>query len=111
MEEGESKVSDAANGGGGALRDEDGCVVRKGLTQEEFDAEELRDFELPATAMLRHRIRYFVDGLALGRAAFIESVFEKNREKMKVKRSCGARVPNGAMGGLCSLRDLRGGGE
>jgi putative transposase len=96
---------------GRQLRDEDDRIVRKGLTPEEFEAEEARDFELPAPAMLRHRIRYFVDGLALGSEAFIEGVFEKNRAKMGVKRSCGARVPKVAIGGLRTLRDLRGGAK
>ena len=92
------------------LRDEEDRVVRKGLTPEEFEAEEARDFELPALApaLLRHKIRYFVDGLALGSAAFVEAVFEKNRERMGVKRTSGARVPKVPMGGLRTLRDLRG---
>ena len=92
------------------LRDEEDRVVRKGLTPEEFDAEEARDFELPALApaLLRHKIRYFVDGLALVSAAFVEAVFEKNRERMGVKRTSGARVPKVPMGGLRTLRDLRG---
>ena len=95
---------------GRQLRDEEDRVVRKGLTAEEFQAEEVRDFELPAPALLRHRIRYFVDGLALGSAAFVESVFERNRAKMGVKRTSGARVPKGPMGVLRTLRDLRSGG-
>jgi putative transposase len=95
---------------GRQLRDEEDRVVRKGLTAEEFQAEEARDFELPAPALLRHRIRYFVDGLALGSAAFVESVFERNRAKMGVKRTSGARVPKGPMGVLRTLRDLRSGG-
>ena len=92
---------------GRQLRDEESRVVRKGLTPEEFEAEEARDFELPAPALLRHRVRYFVDGLALGSATFVESVFEKNRVRMGVKRTCGARVPKAEMGGLRTLRDLR----
>ncbi|MGK0188400.1 MAG: hypothetical protein ACI9R3_004196 [Verrucomicrobiales bacterium] len=94
---------------GRQLRDEDGRVVRKGLTAEEFETEEARDFELPAPALLRYRIGYFVDGLALGSAAFVESVFEKNRGRMGVKRTNdGARVPRQALGDLRTLRDLRG---
>ena len=96
---------------GRQLRDEEDRVVRKGLTAEAFEAEEARDFELPAPASLRHKIRYFVDGLALGSAAFVESVFEKNRTRMGVKRTSGARVPRGPMGGLRTLRDLRGSGR
>ncbi|MEZ5327702.1 MAG: hypothetical protein R3F19_21865 [Verrucomicrobiales bacterium] len=94
---------------GRQLRDEKNRVVRKGLTPEEFEAEEARGFELPAPTLLRHRVRYFVDGLALGSAAFVESVFERNRERMGVKRTRGARVPGVPMGGLHTLRDLRSG--
>ena len=89
-------------------RDEDGRVVRKGRSREELEAEEARGFELPAPALLQHRIRYFVDGLALGSAAFVEGVFAKNRSKMGVKRMSGARSPKElALGGLRTLRDLR----
>jgi hypothetical protein len=45
---------------GRQLRDENDRVVRKGLTPEEFEAEEARDFELPAPTLLRHRLRYFI---------------------------------------------------
>ena len=93
-------------------RDEEGRVVRKGITREEFEAEQARDFELPAPALLRHRIRYFVDGVALGSAAFVEGVFAKNRTKMGVKRMTGARAPKGLdLGDLRTLRDLRGGSD
>lgn len=92
------------------VRNEDGRVVRKGLTPEEFAAEEARNFELPSAALLRHRIAYFVNGLALGSSAFVEAVFEKNRTRMGVKRDTGARVPRQALGDLRTLRDLRGGG-
>ncbi|MEZ5323816.1 MAG: transposase [Verrucomicrobiales bacterium] len=95
---------------GRQLRNEEGRVVRKGLTPEEIEADEARNFELPAPALLRHKIRYFVDGLALGSAAFVESVFEKNRAKMGVKRTSGARIPAMTLGGLRTLRDLRSGG-
>jgi putative transposase len=89
-------------------RDDDGRVVRKGISREELEAEEARGFELPAPALLHHRIRYLVDGLALGSAAFVEAVFAKNRAKLGVKRTSGARVPKSvALGGLRTLRDLR----
>jgi hypothetical protein len=90
-------------------RDDEGRVARRGITPEQFEAEEARGFELPAPALLHHRIRYFVDGLALGSEAFIEAVFAKNRRKLGVKRTIGARGPKGInLGGLRTLRDLRG---
>ncbi|MEZ5324705.1 MAG: transposase [Verrucomicrobiales bacterium] len=95
---------------GRQLRDDNDRVVRKGLTPEEFEAEEARDFELPAPTLLGDRVRYFVDGLVLGSAAFVESVFERNRMWMGVTRTRGARVPKVPMGSLHTLRDLRNGG-
>jgi REP element-mobilizing transposase RayT len=90
-------------------RDEEGRVVRKGLTPEEFEAEEERGFELPDRALLRHRIRYFTDGLALGGAEFIEGVFRKKKRSMGVRRKVGPRVPKmEGLGGLTTLKDLRG---
>ena len=90
-------------------RDEKGRVVRKGISREALETAAARGFELPAPALLRQRIRYFVDGLALGSAAFVEGVFAQNRTKMGVKRTSGARAPKGiALGGLRTLQDLRG---
>lgn len=55
-------------------------------------------------------VLYLVDGLSLGSAAFVESVFEKNRTRMGVQRTSGARVPKVHLGGLRTLRDLWGSG-
>ena len=90
-------------------RDEEGRVVRKGLTPEEFEAEEARGFELPDRALLRHRIRYFTDGLALGSAEFLGGVFRSKKREMGVKRKVGPRVPRiEGFGDVCTLKDLRG---
>mgnify|MGYP005708046991 FL=1 len=95
-------------GEGIQLRDEDGRIVRKGLTPEEVEAEEARGFELPRAELLRHRIRYFSDGLALGASEYLEGVFRKNKRKLRIKRKVGPRVPKMAgLGGLQTLRDLR----
>ena len=90
-------------------RKEDGRIVRKGPTPEEVEAAEEQGFELPSTALLRHRIRYFTDGLALGSAAFLEGVFKKSKRSLGIKRKVGPRVPRlKGMGSLCTLKDLRG---
>ena len=44
-------------------------------------------------AAVGERVRYFTQGLALGRKDFIEKVFERNRPRMQVKRKVGARKP------------------
>ena len=90
-------------------RDEEGRVVRRGLTPEEFEAQEALGFELPNRALLHQRIRYFTDGLALGSEAFVNEVFRKTRRTLGVKRKVGARVPRLAgLGELRTLKDLRG---
>ena len=61
--------------------------------------------------LVRCRVRYFADGLAIGSRAFVEEVFERNRAKLKVKREIGARVPRGGVPGEWrTLKDLRGDG-
>lgn len=87
--------------------DDDGNLLAKGFTREQLEWEESQDFILPSVELLGHRLRYFVDGLALGSAAFIEETFEQNRSKMKVKRTRPARAPKVPLGTLRTLTDLR----
>ncbi len=57
--------------------------------------------------LLRCRVRYFSDGVALGDRSFIEEVFENNRPLFSERRKSGARkLRGGDWSGLCSLRDL-----
>jgi len=53
------------------------------------------------------RVRYFSDGLALGSKAFLEGVFEANRDRFGPKRTSGARPLRGARVEFACLRDLR----
>ena len=39
----------------------------------------------------RVRVRYFTSSIALGSREWVEEVFARNREKLKVKREQGAR--------------------
>jgi putative transposase len=90
-------------------RDEDGRIVRKGLTPEEVEAAEEQGFELPKSQLLLHRVRYFTDGLALGSADYLEGVFRRKKRSLGIKRKVGPRVPRlDGMGSLCRLKDLRG---
>ena len=58
--------------------------------------------------LLRCRVRYFSDGLALGGREFVESVFARYRGRFGAKRETGAReMRYGDWMGLCTLRDLR----
>jgi REP element-mobilizing transposase RayT len=64
--------------------------------------------QLGAAELLRCRVRYFSDGVALGSRAFVESVFQAHRAYFGPKRRTGARpIRQDALGGLCTARDLR----
>ena len=91
------------------LRDEEGRVVRKGLTSEELEAAEGRGFELPRSELLLHRVRYFTDGLVLGSADFVGGIFKRKRRSLGLKRRVGPRIPRlEGMRALCTMKDLRG---
>lgn len=63
--------------------------------------------ELGRYEIIRCRVRYFSDGVALGSKLFIEEVFENNRRLFSKRRKTGARkMRGGSQLGLCSLRDL-----
>jgi len=64
--------------------------------------------ELTLGELVRCRVRYFADGLALGSAEFIEKIFDGNRGHFGEKRKDGARrLRGGDYEGLRTLRDLR----
>jgi hypothetical protein len=58
--------------------------------------------------VLRCRVRYFSDGVAIGSKAFVDDVFRQHRGYFGPKRRDGARpLRFAAWGGLCAARDLR----
>jgi hypothetical protein len=57
-------------------------------------------------------MRYFTDSVALGSQAWVEEVFERNRDRLRVKRERGAReLKTPGLGAWRGLVDLRGGVE
>ena len=57
---------------------------------------------------LRCRVRYFADGAVLGTRAYVDEVFQQDRERFGPKRKDGARkLRHLQTNGLFSLRDLR----
>jgi len=60
------------------------------------------------TESLRCRVRYFSDGAVLGSKEFVQSYFEKNRDRFGSKRRDGPRRMRGSdWGELTCIRDLR----
>jgi REP element-mobilizing transposase RayT len=85
-----------------------GRVVRKGIATAEVDAVLERNGKLPLPEILRCRVRYFTDGMAIGGKAFVERVFNENRGLFGPKRKDGARKMRfGDWGDLRTVRALR----
>jgi len=85
-----------------------GGVRRRGIAPERVRAVLEGDGELTLGELVRCRVRYFSDGLAIGSERFVEGVFESNREKFGPRRKNGARkLVGGDFQGLRAMRDLR----
>ena len=89
------------------VRKQEVRVVRKGVPTSAREEVERKEGEMSRTEMLRHRVRYFVDGTAIGSKAFLEEVFQRSRERFGPARTSGARKLRGCASPLHSLRDLR----
>ena len=57
--------------------------------------------------MLRHRVRYFVDGMVVGSRGFVDAVFGLTPDWFGGKRTSGARKLRQAATALRSMRSLR----
>lgn len=68
-----------------------GIIVRRGLSPEEVQRVVAAKGRLGTAEMLRCRVRYFADGAVLGSKAFVESVFQAQRQRFGPKRQTGAR--------------------
>lgn len=85
-----------------------GQVVRKGIKSCEVDKVIESGGRLPLPQVLRCRIRYFTDGMAIGSKAFVNRFFEANRRCFGPKRQDGARrMRSGEWGDLRTARALR----
>jgi len=87
---------------------ETGEPGRRGFTTETVEEVERQQGALSIPEVLRHRVRYFCDGAVLGTAAFVNTVFERHRERFGPAREDGARRMRGAnWGELRVLRNLQ----
>ena len=95
----------------------DGKVKRKGMKREKVEAElavlEGRSGDLAISKVIRHRVRYFTDGVVIGGREFVDEFFSGCRDRFGPRRRSGARKPRGALAELAdtvwTARDLRSG--
>ncbi|MCF7733102.1 MAG: hypothetical protein K9N23_15540 [Akkermansiaceae bacterium] len=84
--------------------------MSKEVAEEEKKRLERRR-DLLMRQMLRYRVRYFSDGVAIGSGGFVDGVFKACRERFGKKRTSGARKMRGAGAGaagvLWTARDLK----
>ena len=85
----------------------DGRKGRAGIDPRKVRQEQERDGRLSEGEMLGRRVRYFLDGLALGSEGFVNGVFALSREYFGSKRTSGARKLRGVRTELRTMRDLR----
>ena len=89
-------------------------VVKKGMTQQQTEDElaalEKGESDFAISKVIRHRIRYFSDGVVIGGKDFVDNFFKGSRKRFSPNRTSGARKPRGALSPLkdklFSVRDL-----
>jgi putative transposase len=94
-------------GEGLAVADGSGKTKRRGMSLEAVRKVRESGGKLSRAQLLRCRVRYFSDGVAIGGRGFIEELFGLRRECFGPKRKDGARPIREAETGLFSLRALR----
>jgi hypothetical protein len=82
-------------------------VVERGVSGESARAVLAERGKLSPAELVRLRVRYFSDGAILGSKAFVEGIFEAQREQFSPKRKRGARRIQEMASPMYSLRQLR----
>ncbi|MFC5454145.1 transposase [Prosthecobacter fluviatilis] len=82
-------------------------VVQRGVSVESARAVLAEKGKLSPAELVRLRVRYFTDGLALGSREFVESIFESQRELFGPRRKNGARRLIESNEPFYTLRQLR----
>ena len=91
------------HGGAEKVGQNNGSIMQEKVEQVLKD-----DGDLPVTELLRCKVRYFSDGVAIGSSDYVDGIFEKYRDQFGPKRKTGARkMKGGGWGDLCTIRDLR----
>jgi hypothetical protein len=110
LEKGEEKTTAAAGEDGEPTTE----FIRNGMKRADATAERerlLRGQDVALGKVLRHRVRYFADGVIIGSRGFVNEAFTLMRERFGPRRKDGARKLRGSAAAaadwLWSLRDLR----
>ena len=82
-------------------------VVERGVSGESARTVLAERGKLSPAELVRLRVRYFSDGAILGSKAFVEGIFEAQREQFSPKRKRGARRIQEMASPMYSLRQLR----
>jgi hypothetical protein len=114
LEEGEEKTREVVNAQGERVVE----VIQKGMKTPQVLTEMdrlMKGRDVALRQMLRWKVRYFTDGVAVGSRAFVDGLYEQCRERFGAKRKSGARKMRGRATGaadhLWTARDLRKGIE
>ncbi len=95
-------------GQGTTRSNRNGEVTKQGFNEATSRAViEIHQGRLTTAELLRHRVRHFTQGLALGSREWVEQVFVENRDSFGAGRKSGARRLRNAEAGLFALRDLK----
>jgi hypothetical protein len=93
---------------GGAVAARGTGRTKRGFSKERVEAVLKGGGKLTRAELLRCRVRWFSDGVAIGSKGFVEGIFARCRGHFGPKRKSGARkVREDAAGGLHALRNLR----
>ncbi len=80
---------------------------RRGVDVDEREKVRSSDGKLSRAELVRCRVRYFSDGVALGSRKFVEELFQGRREHFGAKRVDGARKIRELAESECELFSLR----
>ena len=82
-------------------------VVRRGVSADKARTVLVQCGKLEVADLVRLRVRYFTDGVVLGSKAFVDGIFEAQRERFSPKRKTGAKRIQECEEPLYALRQLR----
>ncbi len=83
----------------------EGGPMKRGFGSQAVKAVQEAGGRLPAATLLRKRVRYFTDGLAVGAGTTLTALFEAQRAYFSPTRKTGPRTMRG--GKWCDLKSMR----